>query len=98
METNGAGRNQRTLTRFRFGFWEKFVSEACLDEEQQMDAVSKMKHKSRMKISLCARLDRHRLYIRFDGFRYLRDENRSRRDIRHDKCSRPRNDIETVFN
>jgi hypothetical protein len=62
METKGAGMNQWALRKFRFRFQEKAVSEACSDEEQWMNILSKMKHKSRMEISPCALLDCHRLY------------------------------------
>jgi hypothetical protein len=50
-----------------------------------------------MEKSLHALLDRHRLYIRLNGLRYLPDESRSRRYIGRDKRGRPRNNIETVF-
>ena len=47
---------------------------------------------------LYALCDFHRLNIRFNGFRYLRDESRNCSDISRDNGGRRCNDIETVLN
>ena len=51
-----------------------------------------------MGMRLYALLDCHRLNIRFNGFRYLRDESRNCSDISRDNGGRRCNDIKTVLN